>query len=256
MSVTMDPLPNDDNIQATTEAMSSVTLHQPVVNPYSISPKDQSILYVAGACGFLLLFAYVVLSFVIAGITGISEGPDNHPFRKARAGIGAMIGVTVAILIAVLSHALEDKSWIYQIFWIRLLAIPSAYLAGHSSSLGHMVGDEHGLIIQIASHVMANLLFVTLVCVIAGRIIDFHLSDSPRAIFLVIIGSLSGMFVMWLIIEFSDFLLHPTIMHKLLLTCFGVLPGTYLVGTSPLLSKAFKTSPQYSAVNAVEPSGV
>lgn len=42
----------------------------------------------------------------------MSKGPDNHPFGQARAGIGAMIGVTVAILVAVLSYALEDKSWI------------------------------------------------------------------------------------------------------------------------------------------------
>jgi len=92
-----------ESVPATNQILPSVKPEQPVVNPYTISSKDMSIIYVAvqilsclglvyldlfcpdtssilaylseEACGFLLLVAYVVF----AGINASTFGKDNTP---------------------------------------------------------------------------------------------------------------------------------------------------------------------------------
>ncbi|THW60855.1 hypothetical protein D6C89_02189 [Aureobasidium pullulans] len=313
-----------ESVPATNQILPSVKPEQPVVNPYTISSKDMSIIYVAGqilsclglvyldlfcpdtssilaylsegACGFLHLVAYVIFAVINASTFGkynTPRPPGDSASEEIRAGIGAMLGIAIAVLLAALTHALDEKGWIYQIFWLQLLAAPCTCLARSSSCFENMTEDKQTVAIQVAGHIMANLLLwfhlenkpvalendlypliepkwfgwgVAICCllgvsiglffVVSGCIIEKHMSDNQRALFLIAFGSLGGMSVMWLMAKLFDYFVHTTILHKLPLIENGALPGAYFIGTSGWLLKALKTSPEYSAVNPAEPSVV
>ncbi|THW24078.1 hypothetical protein D6D24_00239 [Aureobasidium pullulans] len=278
-----------ESVPATNQILPSVKPEQPVVNPYTISSKDMSIIYVAGqilsclglvyldlfcpdtssilaylsegACGFLLLVAYVIFAVINASTFGkynTPRPPGDSASEEIRAGIGAMLGIAIAVSSSCFENMTEDKQTVAiqvaghimanLLLWFHLENKPVA-LENDLYPLIEPKWFGWGVAICCLLGVSIGLFFV-----VSGCIIEKHMSDNQRALFLIAFGSLGGMSVMWLMAKLFDYFVHTTILHKLLLIEIGALPGAYFMGTSGWLLKALKTSPEYSAVNPAEPS--
>ncbi|KAH0267450.1 hypothetical protein KCU91_g10091, partial [Aureobasidium melanogenum] len=91
----------------------------------------------------LLIACFTLLGHVLEAL-GEAALPDDQEKGKARACIGAILSMYMAILLAILSHCLDNKIFIYKLFWIQVPTLPGAYLA--TTRLGNTIdGKEQGL---------------------------------------------------------------------------------------------------------------
>ncbi|KAH0151983.1 hypothetical protein KCU67_g10021, partial [Aureobasidium melanogenum] len=91
----------------------------------------------------LLITCLTLLSYILEAF-GEATLPDDHDKGKSRASIGAIVSMYMAIILAILSHCLDNKIFIYKLFWIQVPALPGAYIA--TTRLGNtMHGKEKGL---------------------------------------------------------------------------------------------------------------
>ncbi|KAH0367406.1 hypothetical protein KCU65_g4746, partial [Aureobasidium melanogenum] len=91
----------------------------------------------------LLSACFTLLDYILEAL-GEATLPDDQDKGKARTSIGAIVSMYMAIILAILSHCLDDKIFIYKLFWIQVPALPGAYLA--TTRLGNTLdGKEQGL---------------------------------------------------------------------------------------------------------------
>ncbi|KAH0354953.1 hypothetical protein KCU83_g2361, partial [Aureobasidium melanogenum] len=91
----------------------------------------------------LLITCFILLSSILEAL-GEATLPDDHDKGRSRASIGAIVSMYMAIILAILSHCLNNKIFIYKLFWIQVPALPGAYIA--TTRLGNtMDGKEKGL---------------------------------------------------------------------------------------------------------------
>ncbi|KAH0377168.1 hypothetical protein KCU92_g9380, partial [Aureobasidium melanogenum] len=91
----------------------------------------------------LLITCLTLLSYILEAL-GEATLPDDHDKGKSRASIGAVVSMYMAIILAILSHCLDNKIFFYKLFWMQVPALPGAYIA--TTRLGNaMDGKEKGL---------------------------------------------------------------------------------------------------------------
>lgn len=96
----------------------------------------------------LLVFCCSLLFFNLSNIGRLL--PDNTTSGYHRASVGGVLGVFSAILLAALTHALDNESWIFKVFWVQLMALPGAYYIGSSPFLTEKMGGKEELFSGLA----------------------------------------------------------------------------------------------------------
>ena len=74
---------------------------------------------------FLLIACFTLLDYILEAL-GEATMPDDEDKGKARTSIGAIVSLYMAIILAILSHCLDNKIFIYKLFWIQVPA-PVSY---------------------------------------------------------------------------------------------------------------------------------
>lgn len=202
--------------------------------------------------------------------------PDDPGKGGLRAFIGASAGVYVAVVLAVVSHWLDEKMFFYQLFWIQSLALPAACITVRC--LGERLNDKEGWTMWISSYGLVNLFlwldlqnmpvmkdpgqqsffeglwvigYLTLVVLgaailvmIIDRIVDLRIArdSSGHGKVLTILGTFIGVGIMVLGVMLPLELVFHILdgqhwMYQILLAEMGALPGAYLIGGSAWLAK-------------------
>ncbi|KAG9946676.1 hypothetical protein KCU85_g6391, partial [Aureobasidium melanogenum] len=104
---------------------------------------------------FLLIACFTLLDYILEAL-GEATMPDDEDKGKARTSIGAIVSLYMAIILAILSHCLDNKIFIYKLFWIQVPALPGAYLA--TTRLGNTIDGKEQELKKICKYGLVDML--------------------------------------------------------------------------------------------------
>ncbi|CAC9887350.1 hypothetical protein D6D17_10522 [Aureobasidium pullulans] len=106
----------------------------------------------------LLIACLVLLVFCLEALGSVFQSDDHctGDSGRQRAHIGAIIGVYANILLAALSGCLDNKGFIYQIFWCQTLALPAAFIV--SKYLGGKMDHKEEMLLKFCAYGLVNMM--------------------------------------------------------------------------------------------------
>lgn len=203
--------------------------------------------------------------------------PDDREKGEYRTWIGAILGMHIAIIYAALSHRIDDKNILYQVFYMQVLALPGACIA--AKYLGYLIDSRKEWLWKIGAYRLVNLMlwldmqnipiaveeeplktqclvvgwalglfalvFLDVFFLIESIVQDFAIrsATNPKAQVLLIIGTVTGVGIVLAItipLELKFHLLEgrPWV-YYILIAELGALPGAHLIGNSAWLAKIY-----------------
>ncbi|CAD0086890.1 unnamed protein product [Aureobasidium mustum] len=249
---------------------------------------DSATRWIGSFC--LLIACLVLLGFNVAAL-GKATLPDDHDKGTSRAFTGALVTILVAIGYALLSHCLDDKIFLYKLFWVQVPTLPGAYIA--AKFLGKEMDGRRelktlcgyglvDLLLWIYLHNMDGrtnpqtedelwafmgfllglfvLLIANLVLLIMNleNVVEARVEEIPNGRVLITLGAFIGIGIMILGVmvplELAFHILDGKHwMYQILLAVQGALPGAYLIGGSAWLAKAYAgQKSEYSTIYTEE----
>ncbi|CAD0106268.1 unnamed protein product [Aureobasidium uvarum] len=104
---------------------------------------------------FGLLIACLTLLSNSLDALGKAMVPDDHVKGASRAFIGALKGVFVAVIIAVSTHWLDEKLFLYQVFWVQVLALPAGFIV--AKYLGERMDGHEDWLASLGAYGLVNI---------------------------------------------------------------------------------------------------
>lgn len=246
---------------------------------YTGVPTESDFDVVAYWCVSLVLATscLVLLGYTLDPL-GKALLPDGHEAGIYRTYIGAIFGMHIAIIYAAVSHRIDDKNILYQVFWMQVLALPGAYIA--AKYLGDLIDGRKEWLWKIGAYRLVNLmlwldmqnipiaeegeppeknqclvmawalgLFVLVLLdvffLIESIVQDFAIRSArnPKAQVLLTIGIVTGVGIVLTIMIPLELKFHlsedrPWV-YFILVAKLGALPGAHLIGNSAWLAKIY-----------------
>lgn len=229
-----------------------------------------------------LTISCLILLPLILDALGKALLPDDHEKGVYRTYIGAILGMHIAIIYAAVSHRLDDKNILYQVFWMQVLALPSAYITARF--MGNLLDCREESVWNIGAYRLVNLmlwldiqnipiaeddeppektqclvmgwalgLFVLvlldIIFLMQSIVQDFTIRSARnrKTQVLLTIGTVTGVSIVLAIMIPLELKFHflegrPWV-YFILIAELGALPGAFLIGHSAWLAKIYAGRP-------------
>jgi hypothetical protein len=222
----------------------------------------------------LLIACYILLRISLDAL-GKTLLPDDHIKGDYRTCIGALMGILVVVIVAALTHWIDEKMFFYQLFWVQVLALPGACITARF--LDNAMNDKEEWLWKFGAYRLINLmlwldlqnappdslwelnpftfvgwwlslivlLFMDVFYLIESIVHDFEprSKENPKAGVLITVGAITGVGIVLCVMVplelWFHFLRGKYWVYQILIAELGILPGARLIGYSAWLARLY-----------------